>query len=463
MPFLPIDIVAKISPRATSFEYQDVATCYQSVSGFNDLLTISSQEQSETKELPENRDIIARQWWANAVGYETRGAIKKQQSAQEKKLRYQQEIARKKIVQLQQETDEQYQDRYNRLICQKGDQLKTTDLKKVGEEVMLDLIQSTTDQEIIDMISTREVARQQQRITQLLNTGLSLMKNIDKALSFALLNYEIDRRKTDETWGRPLQEAIANGILGEPIILMTMLCTINEFDYKGGYNLNPNLDTYKTNQKVEPVPIIIDEMAQIVKLFKNYGIQCELYMFVADTDYTEIGANGAITQSNLNNLETYMQNLRQYTGKLNIPITVAEISEITNQDKVYQTTKQKVLNWVTAKRDSNFNYLWGNKFEEDVEKRNETFGKKKLCPPDQVRQESLRVAQNIWAVNAAQGAVFADLGQNVIFLSTERRDRDANYTVGLDNPKQFPPTIYILKAAENWNRKITNKSIYEIN
>jgi hypothetical protein len=240
-----------------------------------------------------------------------------------------------------------------------------------------------------------------------------------------------------------------------------MLCTINEFDFQGGYTLNPNLDAYKSNPKVEPVPLIIDEMANRVGLFRNYGVDANLDMFVADTDYTEIGANGPVTPQNLANLKQYLTNLRDYIRKYGDRIKVDMVSTITNNNSVYESTKRKVLTQVTAKRDVDFNRIWGNKFEEDVERRYDTFSKKKLYPTAVMRQESTKVAQNIWAVNAGQGAVLSARGQNTILLSTERRSRDQNYAVDRDATANFPPTVYVLEAAENWNRKIVNKDIFQ--
>lgn len=372
-------------------------------------------------------------------------------------------MASQKIKQLQNTPDELYGDIYNRLICEMGDASNTSDLRTINRDVYNDMVGKVTDQEIVEMITSREIQKQQQRVTQSYSLGLSRLNNSEKASQFAALVFEINRRETERPWGRSYQEVVINGLNGNPVQLISILCTINEFDYKGGYNLSPNLDTYKRNPKVEPVPLIVDEMASIISLFNFYGISSSLMMYVADTDYTEIGANGPVTEKNLQNLEQYMINLRRYVARYSGLVSVAKISEVTQGNPVYEQTKKKVLDWVTRRRDVDFNYLWGNKFEEDVERRTETFGKKKLCPKDQVRRESLRVAQNIWAVNAAQGAVFNTVADNCIFLSTERRERDTNYVVDKMATKNFPPVLYVLQAAEMWNRKIVNKAIFEAN
>ena len=304
------------------------------------------------------------------------------------------------------------------------------------------------------MLATREYSKQIQRLSRLLETG---------GPNFAALIYELDRRKTDDTWEQKnkLQEVIRRGLSGEKIDIVTMLCTINEFDYQGGYNLNPDLFAYQKNPKVEPVPLIIDEMASIVRLFQYYGINCSLNAYVADTDYTEIGANGPVIDSNISNLQEYLKNLKDYICKFDGLVFVDAISSITDNSPIYQDVKVRVLNLVTKRRDVDFNRIWGQKWEDDVERRCETFGKKKLYSVSDVRKKSLEVAQNIWAVNAAQGAVFSNLGPNTILLSSERRSRDANYVVDNQTTANFPPVLYILNAAENWNRKIIDKSIFE--
>lgn len=72
-----------------------------------------------------------------------------------------------------------------------------------------------------------------------------------------------------------------------------------------------------------------------------------------------------------------------------------------------------------------------------------------------MRSASLRIAKNIWAVNAAQGAIFSQMGANTILLSTEKRARDQNYVINSETAQDFPPVLYILSAAEKWNRKLT--------
>ena len=259
MPYLPIDIVNKILPRSVSWEYQDTAPRYQQTTTFTDLLTVSSLEISETGQLPENRDTVARQWWAGTVGYETRAAVKRQQTAVDKKSKYQQEITATKIKRLQSQSDPQYGDAYNRLVCERGDRENTTDLNAVNKLIVMEIAKQVSDAEIIQMLTDREVDKQKQRVLQSFNTAIPRLGNQEKAAAYALLSFELDRRKTDNTWETKIrfQDVILRGLQDESINIVTMLCTINEFNYQGGYNLNPDLNTYQQNPSVEPVPLII--------------------------------------------------------------------------------------------------------------------------------------------------------------------------------------------------------------
>jgi hypothetical protein len=466
----PNGIVAKVLPRAASWNYQDLAKLYTDSDSLASLLETSQQEGAVIKQMIDNQglndptpaNLIASQWWATTISYETRAAIKRQTTAAGRKLAYQQAIAGAEIRQFRRTPDPEYGDVYNRLVCQRADQLGTTNLESVNQQISLEIANQVNDTKIINMLSTREATRQQQWLSKLLDIGLQESLSPEETIKFATIYYEIKRRQTDDIWGsRQLQAIIVNGLRGGNINFITMLCTINEFDYQGGYTLNPSLDTYKTNLKVEPVPLIVDEMADFIFLFKYYGFNCQLTMYVADTDYTEIGANGPITRQNMLNLQLYLKNLQRYVTKFDGCVSVTPISSLTDGNPAYLTTKQRVLGWVTARKDVDFNGKWGNKWEEDVERRNETFGKKKLCLPNQVRQQSLRVAQNIWAVNAAQGAVFSNLDLSTVLISSERRARDMNYVVDEQATANFPPVVYVLKVAEDWNRKVVNKAIFQ--
>lgn len=418
----PDNIIGKIIPRSITWGYQDVANIYQGSDSLESLLTKSSNETMVTGEITDpTQDTVARQWWANTIGYETRAALKRQKTAADKKMSYQQAV---------------------------GSQMASQEI----------------DNKIIDLLVNREYSKQIQKLSRLVQVGFQKLGSQEKAVNFAALIYEIDRRKTDDTWKQNiLQETILRGLAGTPINLISIICTINEFDYQGGCNLNPNLDTYKNNSKVEPVPLIIDEMASIISLFEYYQVNSNFTIYVADTDYTEVGSYGPLTSKNSQNIKDYLANLSQYVKKYDGSISIAPISSITNDNVLYQTVKTKVQEWVTIRQNSDFNRRLGKKFEEVAEKISEALIKKKFFSSDLIKDESVKMAQRNWAVNAAQGAVLSRLSENSLFVSTERTERDVNYLIDLGTTATFPPLLYILNAAEKWNRKYIDKTIYEAN
>lgn len=471
-------IVSKITPRAETWNYQDQAQLYNQATGLNDLIVIATKEAEETRQIidaqlvdaPPDRYIIARQWWADSIGYETRAAIKRKETGKVAKTKYQQEIVRFKLNQLKRQPDPDYKDTYNQLVCQRLDQLEASGqvfpesiskLDFVASQIEQEMVTQVADEDIIAMLAGREAAKLRQRLTRQAEFSWQQLGNREQATNFAALMFELEQRKTDEVWnGTRFRQIVMRGLQGEKLDLVTMLCTINEFPPEGGYRLNPDLFAYQQNPKVEPVPLIIDEMASLVSLFGYYEVNCQLTMYVADTDYTEIKANGPVTGDNLVNLDSYLANLKQYITKYDVPLSVKPISEVTNSNPIYNATKERVSRWVNGEDDLDFNRLWYQKFEKDVEKRNETIEKKKLFAPSELRKKSLEIARNIWAVNAAQGAYFSTLGENTVIISTERRERDQNYIVDKEATKNFPPVIYVLQAAEKWNRKIVDQTIF---
>ena len=155
-----------------------------------------------------------------------------------------------------------------------------------------------------------------QRISQLKRSLLKYIEDMgdeEKGLTLTSIQYEINRIKTDNIWGsNRFEQIIFNGLEGGKINLITVLCLINEFDYKGGYTSNPNLNAYLDNPKLEAIPLIIDEMLLIPNFFEYYGIQSNLTIYIADTDYSEIGEFGPVNLKNLQNIKDYIVNVKQY-------------------------------------------------------------------------------------------------------------------------------------------------------
>lgn len=348
-----------------------------------------------------------------------------------------------------------YGDVFNRTVCATADKLGISlpDAERIVKE---ELGKEIGDKDIEEYLSMTLKSQEEKRLRALLSRNLGRVKNPEKALVLTSILFEINQIKTDEVWGQnKLEEIFISGLKGEKINFITMLCLINKFDYRGGYTAVPELDSYLDNPRLEAIPLILREILTIMDFFAFYRIDTSLTIYVADTDYTEIGQYGPINETNLLNIQIYLENLRKH---LSIEkAKVVAISELTNDNLLYREVKSRVLENVEGFKDPDFEREWYQKFEDALEKISESQAKKKLFPTKEIRKKSLEITRNIWAVNAAQGAVLADLGPNTILISTERRERDTNYVIDKVSRKNFPPVLYILKATEMWNRKLTGK------
>lgn len=356
---------------------------------------------------------------------------------------------------------------FNRLVCQKLDFLEAksepiptgqSKLGYAGTIVKNEIESIISDQEIEAYLVKKLQNQKSKRLEKILESALQRFLNPEKATAYAALLFEIQERKTDNIWQQPkFEKIIAKGLGSETISLISMLCCINQFGLAGGYTLVPDLFAYRQNTKLEPVPLIIDELVSVVDFFGYYGIKANLTLYVSDTDYTEIGQFGKVTPGNLVNLQEYLQNLKAYTNNRNPQVQVIPISALTNNNSLYLEVKTRVLKNVTRFKDPDFEREWYPKFEEAFERVSESQIKRKLFPANEIRGKSLEITRMIWAVNAAQGTVLGTLGENTILVSTERRERDQNYIIDRSAKEKLPPVIYILRAAEMWNRKLTGK------
>ncbi len=473
----PGDVMAKIIPRAESWGYQNGIDLYSKILDLDDLSFFSSTNKKEAKEeidnLPGNitasKELSIRQWWAEALVYEARAAVKRRKEAVKMREVYCQELTRERTGQFKRTADSEYGDMFNRLVCQRFDQIEASGdlipdgmpgLRYAASLIEKEIFESTRDEDLAEMLTRREIAKKKQILLRFLEVGRSKFGNNEKAVSFAALSYELDRRKTDKTWGyEKFQEILSKGFQGEEINFITMLCTINQFNLAGGYKLVPNLDAYLQNPKLEPVPLIINEMVFILRLFRSYGVACRMDIFVSDTDYTEIGQYGSVSNDNLANLQIYIAELKKYVAKFGDLVSVLPISLITDGNEAYLRSKTKVLESVSKFKDLDFTRDWYRKFETAVEKVTDSQSKRGIFPKKKIRQESLEITRRIWACNAAQGVVFSNLGANTVLISTERRERDGNYVIDKEAIRDFPPVLYVLSAAESWNRKLMNKTV----
>ncbi len=472
-----LNVIDRVSPRASSWNFQELLEPYknQGFDSLDEFLAYLEEQGGQIKTAigqyrPDedvDKTLMNSDWIVSTLGYETRAAIKRRSQAIQEREKLKQEVLAVKIKELRTTPDDaRYGNSFNRMVCQRLDVLEASGLvagqtNKLGyadKMVRLEMLEDLDDQQIRDYLQQKIADQKKKKLANNLKKGLGLLNDPEKALNYAGLMFELGQRKTDETWqAKKVEETVAAALKGDQINFISMLCCINQFDYKGGYTLVPDLFAYQNNPKLEPVPLIVDEMVGIIELFKFYGANSRLTMYVADTDYTEIGQYGKVTENNISNLNQYLKNLADYITKYP-GIQVSPISVLTTGNQVYQEVKTRVLEKVQSFKDTDFRNEWYPKFEQASEKVYESQVKKGLFSDEEVLRKSKNIIKNIWAVNAAQGAIFGSLGPNTVLLSTERRERDQNYIIDKDSRSNFPPVLYVLSAAETWNRKLTKEN-----
>jgi hypothetical protein len=319
-------------------------------------IAIETQGYPPESELPQ--ELIAQQWVADNLVYETSRAIKRKESSIKERWKLEQEALNIQVRTLKKlDSQDEYGDIYNKLVCKKADSLGIG-LREaealVREEIIRDL--SSKDMEIA--LSEKFRIQESKRLRSILKSNLGRLGDIELALKLTALTFELDLRKTDKVWSNKFEKVVLRGLNGETVNFITMLCMINNFDYQGGYSSEPNLFAYKQNQKLEPIPIILNEMNDILSLFQYYGINSCLNIYVADTDYTEIEQYGPVKQQNLINIKNYINNLREYVQTLSSNISVSPISELTDKSTLYQEVKKRVLDNLATFKDQNFARKW---------------------------------------------------------------------------------------------------------
>lgn len=404
-------------------------------------------------------------WLVDALGYETRAALKKQKAAQTEKEQLKKDALAFKISKLKREPDAQYGDALNRLVCQTANQMgeegETAENSK-GRMVEADkrtreqLESGINDVDIEDYLTDKVRRQLETRLQNYHKMGFSRLKSEEKAADFAGFMFEVNSRKTNEVWQgkkKKLEDVVIAGLQGEVVDLVSILCCINEYDLNGHYTLVPEIDAYQKNPKLEPIPLIIDELAQMVDFFAFYTICAKMNIYISDTDYTECRQCGPVTTENLSNLRDYLQNLGNYIEKFDGKVTVEPVSKITHSEPLYQEVYTRVFELVRFD-DQDFSKEWGRAFEEAVGKMVESQRKKKFLADELIEPESREIIKRIWSTGAAQGAIFGNMSERVIFISTERKERDQNYIIDRETRDQFVPVLYILQAADKWTRKL---------
>lgn len=396
-------------------------------------------------------------WIIKNLSFETKRLLKQKEDSAREFERFRKETLNSKVNTLKSTpTYDRYGDQFNKIVCTTADKLGVS-LPKAELAVKKEIENSVTEQDIEKYIFTLISERKLKQLKNSVQKNIQRLGDQDKVLTLTSIQYEIDNIKTDKIWGsNKFDEIILNGLSGEEVNLMTMLCLINEFDYMGGYVANPNLNAYLNNPKLEPIPLIIDEILLVSEFLKYYGVNSKISMYIADTDYTEIKGFGEVINSNIKNIEEYINNIKIYVKNFQ-KVSVAPISQITDNNPLYLEVKNEIQRQIKNFKDPDFSREWYQKFEDAVERMFESQAKRKIFSKTDMREKTLEVTRSIWACNAAQGVVLGTLDQNTILISTERRERDANYTIDKRSRDNFPPVLYVLKAAENWNRKIVQK------
>lgn len=397
-------------------------------------------------------------WIIKNLSFETKRLLKQKEDSAKEFERFRKETINSKINPLKSTlTGDKYGDQFNKIVCTTADELGIN-LPEAELIAVTEIENNISIQDIEKYIFNTLSERKLKQLKNSLQKNLQKFGDSNKALALTSIQYEIDRIKTDNVWGSSkFEKIILNGLGGQTVNLITMLCLINQFDYNGGYSSVPSLNAYLDSPKLEAIPLIIDEMLLIPDFLKFYGINSRLTIYIADTDYTEIGEFGPVNDGNIRNIQEYIFNVQKYLDT--IPnVDVLPISQITNNNELYNLVKRDIAKKVKNFKDYDFSREWYQKFEDDVERRFESQTKRKIFPQDEIRRKTLELTRSIWSCNAAQGAVFATINPNTILISTERRERDINYTIDKRSRESFPPVLYVLKAAENWNRKITQNT-----
>lgn len=449
---------------------------------YKDLNDLLANLEAETKWVKQEIDILnpdenpsdsllKREKTTSTLLYETRSAIKRKAGAQLELDKLKKATVENKVLELKAEPDEQYSDAFDRLVCTKLDQLESDNISfpanvnrlKFAESQVTRDLETEVDLETLTKFLTNKIKNDKEKqLKRLIQRGIKYLGLTDQAVRFASIMFEVDEAKTDNVWQmNKFEQAVIRGINGEPIELVTVLCCINEISPDGKYTLVPDLNAYLSNPKLEPVPLMIDELVLIKNFFEFYNIKTSLTGYVADTDYTEIGQFGEVTEDNLANLQIYLENLQKYVSSCE-EVSVRPISEITSDDQVYNQSKKRIstnIDEMSQAKITDFSREWYQKFEDAFEKITDSQAKRGIWPRNQVRQKSLEITKRAWCVNGGQGAKFGDLAQNsnIIFLSTERRERDQNYIIDKQTRKNFPPVLYFLRSIEYTARNITGK------
>ena len=113
-------------------------------------------QQLENNPTVDNSEAI--KWVYQTLTYELKAVIRGRNQAKRQKDKLKEETLQAKIRLLKQTPDPCYQDTYNRLVCQKLDQLQQQDNPELDQQQnQLAFAQTIVDQELLSQISDQEL------------------------------------------------------------------------------------------------------------------------------------------------------------------------------------------------------------------------------------------------------------------------------------------------------------------
>jgi len=410
-------------------------------------------------------------WLFSNLSFEIKRASRRVKKAEEEKQKIREQVLSARIKRLKQTPDQEYGDLFNRIVCQKLDQLQeqATPLPQPGLAYAQTVVEKEIEQEIEDgdlvlFLAQKEEERKQKRFERNKEEGSRLFGDSESVFKYASILFEIEQRQVETIWNpKVLREIIARGLRGSAVKLISVICCLNQYNGQGGCSINPDVYTYQKDRSAYPIPLIVDELIAVRRFFEFYGISTSLSIYVPDTEYTEVEKFGPINSEISQQVSCYTKNLQEFVSqKDGSGKTIVEpISTLMVNNPNYQKTKSKVLDKVSKWKDPDFTRRWYQRFEQYNEGMCQRIGKRKIYPPQETRTKALEITRRRWAVNAAEGAVFSTLGPNTIIISSETRERDTIYAVDETTNGNFPPVLYILRASEIWNRKLLKDSRLE--
>ncbi|MCL4389803.1 MAG: hypothetical protein M1484_03600 [Patescibacteria group bacterium] len=159
--------------------------------------------------------MIFSNWLSNVIAYETRRAIKARQTATVEKSKFQDLALKATILELKGKPSVRYGDSFNETVCREAD-IERTDLKTAEGITIAKIRDAQTDADLIKFLAAKSTKEEAAKLIRLNNQVQRFLPNQEAVLRFIALT----------------------------------------FDNNGGYSALSDLDAYKSDPKLEPVPVI---------------------------------------------------------------------------------------------------------------------------------------------------------------------------------------------------------------